>query len=73
MKETINQFKSFLSTVVNPNTGTIHSYIRAMRIVDEVLRTQTDVLNEGESLWEIRNETRLREILMLIKQERAKP
>ncbi len=73
MKEKINQYKSFLSTVVNPNTGTIHSYIRAMRIVDEVLRTQTDILNEGESLWEIRNEKRLREILALIKQERAKP
>lgn len=73
MKEMINQYKSFLSTVVNQNTGTIHSYIRAMRIVDEVLRTQTDVLNEGESLWGIRNETRLGEILMLIKQERAKP
>ena len=73
MKEIIEQYRLFVSGEVKSGTGTVHSYIRAMKIVDEVLRTQTNVLKDGESLWEVRNEGRLQDILTLIKQEKAKP
>ena len=60
-----DDYCQFLSLRVNSEAGTISSYVRAMDIIDEALKSP-------KSVWSIRDVSRLQQLLEYVKREQRK-
>lgn len=60
-----DDYREFINA---PGQGTAPSYIRAMNITNGALKEDGRFLKQDESLWDIRDEMRLRRLLDIVKQ-----
>ena len=67
-----DDYRQFMVSRSASGSGTTESYVRAMNITDEVLKLNGLFLQPRESVWEIRDESRLQRLLEFVKQEQRK-